>query len=241
MNDIITSNCISSSSKLKYESGAKTFLDYCESRKISPVPTQTTFSHFVSEISREIQPSSVNAYLTGIVHHFISAHPSAQAARMSAKVRNTVKGCSRVFSKARTRANAMTPEDLEILEIFTKKSFDDLLFNTILVLGFHGLHRLGELVKPDLAALHDDRKTINHCSLPINAEGGYVLYALPHIKTNHGFLGIPVVIPARPGSKICPLKTLVWYTAIRDNTFSTNPFWLLRSNGYLPSCSLLAF
>lgn len=237
LNKIDISNRISVNSKSKYQCGVNRFLRYCEERNLSPFPTETNLSHFVSEISREIQPSSVNGYLTGISHHFSSSYPQVLTNRMSIKVRNTVKGCQKSLSKSVKRANAMELSDLDVAADFFKLSFDDLLFNTIMGMGFNGLHRIGELVEPDRLSLKDDRKLIKRWSLKINKKEKYITYDLPSSKTDTHFSGVPVMIPERPNSKNCPYQLLVKYAGIRDSAFPTNPFLLLRSNGYIPTRS----
>lgn len=86
LNKLDISNRISKSSKLKYESGAKRFIKYCTDRNLEPIPTESNLSHFISEISREIQPKSVNAYLSGISYHFTHSYPEVKLNRMSSKV-----------------------------------------------------------------------------------------------------------------------------------------------------------
>lgn len=235
MNQLDISNRISINSKSKYCCGVNRFIRYCEERNLSPFHTEANLSHFVSEISREIQPSSVNGYLTGIAHHFSSSYPQVLTNRMSIKVRNTVKGCQKSFLRSTKRAEAMELSDLNIAADFFKLSFDNLLFNTILGMAFNGLHRIGELVEPDKLALKDDRKLIKRWSLRINEKENYFSYDLPCSKTDTHFSGTPVIIPQRAGNRNCPYQTMLKYAAIRDSAFPTNPFLLLRANGYIPS------
>lgn len=156
LNKLDVKNRIGKNSKQKYRCGVNRFLRYCEERNISPIPTSKTLSHFVSELSREIQPSSVSSYLTGISYHFSQSYPEVHANRLSNAVRDTVKGFKKSFSSPTKRANAMLLSDINIAADFFKVSFDDLLFNTIMGMGFNGLHRLGELVEPDNENLRDD-------------------------------------------------------------------------------------
>lgn len=235
LNKTDVENRIGNNSKQKYKCGVNRFLRYCEERNINPVPTSKTLSHFVSEVSREIQPSSVNSYLTGISYHFSHSYPEVHANRLSTKVRDTVKGCTKSFSKPTTRANAMLLSDLDIAADFFKVSFDDLLFNTVLAMGFNGLHRLGELVEPDSENLRDDRRLIKRWSLKIIGKEEYASYDLPCSKADSGFSGTTVIIPPRPGSPNCPLQTLMRYVVIRDSAFPVNPSLLLRSNGHIPT------
>lgn len=230
-------NKISTSSKLKYCCGVNRFLRYCEEHNLDPLPTKSNLSHFFLEVSREIQPSLVNAYLTGIPYHFTPSYPEVEVNRMSARVRDTVKGCQKSLSKPVKRANAMLLLDIDIAADFFKQSFDDLLFNAIMTMGFNGLHRLSELVEPDNKKLRDDRHLIKRWSFTILGKEEYTSYALPSSKTDTDFSGSTVIIPARPASKNCPLQTLMKYVVIRDCAFLMNPFLLLRSNGYIPTRS----
>lgn len=209
LNQIDISNRVSKSSKIKYRSGVNRFIKYCVDRNLEPVPTESNLSHFISEISREIQPKSVNAYLSGISYHFTHSYPDVRINRLSAKVRDTMKGCQKTFSKPTIRANAMELKDLDIAAEFFKNTFDDLLFNTILAMGFYGLHRLGELVETDREELKDDRRLIKRWSLRILGIEEYASYSLPCSKTDTAFAGTPVIIPAKPKLKNCPLQTLM--------------------------------
>lgn len=180
-------------------------------------------------------PNSVNAYLTGILYHFKKSYPQVQVNRMSSRVQDMMKGCQKSFSRPTKRANHMLPSDLQIAAKFFDCSFDNLLFNTILAIGFQGLHRLGELVEPDVQCLKDDRKLMKRWTLKIIGKAEYASYSLPCSKTDTELCGTTVIIPAKPDSTICPLQTLMQYVVIRDSAFPTNPFLLIRSNGYIPT------
>lgn len=156
---------------------------------------------------------------------------------MSIQVRDTVKGCRRSFSKPVKRANALLLPDIDIIASFFKNTYDDLLFNAIVAMGFNGLHRLGELVEPDRAELRDDRRLIKRWSFTILGNKEYASYALPCSKTDYDFSGTPVIIHHRPGSPTCPVQTLMRYVVVRDSAFIVNPFLLVRSNGYIPTRS----
>lgn len=103
-------NWICENSKMKYQSGVNKLLEYCDSRNLEPIPTKMSLCHFISKVSREMQPSSLNTYLTGIVHHFAHSHPEVRDMRLSRRVRETVKGCSKSSATATRRAKAMTRE-----------------------------------------------------------------------------------------------------------------------------------
>lgn len=167
MNKTDMENQVGKNTKLKYQSGVNKFFKYCKSRNLIPIPTEENLCHFISETSRDIHPSSANAYLSGILYHFSDSFTEIKSIRLSAKVRNTVKGCHKSFSTPIQRANAMLLSDIEVAAAFFSKTYDDLLFNAIIAMGFNGLHRLGELVEPDRLALRDDRKLIKRWSFTI--------------------------------------------------------------------------
>lgn len=167
LNKIDISNRVSKSAKVKYKSGVNRFIKYCVDGNLEPVPTESNLSLFISEISREIKPKSVNTYLSGILYHFTHSYPEVKVNQLSAKVRDTMKGCQKTFSKPTIRVNAMELKNLDIAANFFKNTFNDLLFNTILSMGFYGLHRLGELVEKDREELKDDQGLIKQWSLRI--------------------------------------------------------------------------
>lgn len=235
LNTTDISNKVGRNTKAKYQSGVNRFFKYCEARNIEPIPTEKNLCHFISETSREIKPNSANAYLSAISFHFSESYPEIKRIRMSSKLRDTVKGCQKSFSTLIKQANALSMDDVEKLAQVFNKSFDDLLFNTIVAMGFNGLHRLGELVEPDRIQLRDDRRVIKQWSFEVGKDDSYISYALPYSKTDSAFNGIPVVIPSRPSSLVCPVKTIMRYMEIRDEAFPTNHFLLVQSNGYLPS------
>lgn len=235
MKNIDLNNRIGKNTKNKYQSGVNRFFKYCEARNLEPIPTEKNLCHFISETSREIKPTSANAYLSGISYHFSESYPEIKNIRMSTKLKNTIKGCQKTFSTPTKRAEAFSMQDIKIAMDFFCESFDDLVFNTIIALGFNGLHRLGELVEPDRIELRDDRKVIKRWSLKIEEDESYFQYSLPFSKTDSLFDGTTVIIPARPTSSVCPVKTFMKYLIIRDEAFSTNPFLMIRSNGQLPS------
>lgn len=228
-------NKIGINTKSKYQSGVNKFFKYCEARNLDPILSENNLCHFISETSREIKPLSASAYLSGITYHFSDSYPEIHTIRSSTKLKDTIKGCRKSFSTPITRAQAMTLEDIRTASDVFNQSFDDFLFNAIIALGFNGLHRLGELVELDTVRLRDDRRLIKRWSLKIKEDESFFTYDLPYSKTDSLFGGRIVVIPARPDKSICPVITFMCYLVTRDKAFPTNPFLLLRSNGYIPT------
>lgn len=120
------SNRVCSNTRSKYRSGVKKFLEYCESRNLDAIPTEINLCHFISETAREINPNSAGSYLSGIVHHFAETFPEVREIRLSMKVKNTLKGCKKTFSKPVKRAEALTLSDIEAAAKFFDSTFDDL-------------------------------------------------------------------------------------------------------------------
>lgn len=220
----------------KYSSGARRFIRFCEDSDIQPIPNIENLSHFISIISREIQPSSVKAYLSGIVHFFKHSYPAVVEARSSDRVRRTMRGSEKLRSTPTKRAEAFTLIDIDLASKAFNTSFDDLLFNTIIAIGFAALHRLGELVTPDQIQLRNPRKLIKRHSVVFSLCGTGVSYTLPYHKGDPLFKGSPVVVISRPG-KTCPVKSLLRYINLRDKRFPSQEALFVRYNGLLPTRS----
>ncbi|KAH9809337.1 hypothetical protein DFH28DRAFT_864606, partial [Melampsora americana] len=146
------------SSKAKYDCGARRFISFCKDHQISIEPSEINLCHFISVIGREVRPNTIKTYLTGIVRHFKSAFPDVVSHRSSDNVRDSIVGIEKQLSVPTKQASAFTLLDLAIASNAANSSFDDLLFNTIIAVGFAGLHRLGELVTPDIISLRNSRK-----------------------------------------------------------------------------------
>lgn len=152
-------------------------------------------------------------------------------------VRQTLKGCKKQFSKPVSRKD---PLDLNLLEHAVSslgRSFDEVLFLSILSLGFASLHRLGELVIPDNSDLFDSRKIILRSSFAFLIFPKFAKYTLPYHKGDSNFLGSPCVVQMFKNSTACPIRRLKSYLHLRDFYFKNTPVLFIRSNGLLPSRS----
>lgn len=234
-NDI--SNRLDKSTVAKYNSGMRRFVKFCDEHSLLLYPSEDNLCHFISVISREVAPDTVGKYLTGISFSMRKDFPMITQIRMSDRVKDSLKGCQKSFSKPIAQANAFTFHDLKLSASFYHSTFDDKLFNTILALGFSGLHRLGELTIPDSKSLQNDRKSIRRASLVISICGSVACYNLPYHKGDLTFKGTPVAIVSRQNNDTCPIETIVKYTLDRDKKFPINPFWLIKEDGRQPSRS----
>ncbi|KIY52572.1 hypothetical protein FISHEDRAFT_34973 [Fistulina hepatica ATCC 64428] len=117
---------------------------------------------YVVYMSHHIKPSSVMSYLSGICSQLEPFYPDVCRARSSNIVRRTLTGCLKLYSSpTRCKRPLHRCELLRITPHFaTVTSFDDILWWSLLLTGFYGLLRLGELVTLDNTQLRDDCKLI---------------------------------------------------------------------------------
>ena len=74
----------------------------------------------------------------------------------------------------------------------SSSSHDDLLFFVILLVGFHALMQLGELVSPDSKTLQDFRKVMKRDTVELLPEG--FVFFLPGHKADKFFEGNRVLL-----------------------------------------------
>ena len=120
-------------------------------------PTPDTLSFFVVYMSHHISPHSVKSYLSGLVQQLATDFPSVKETRTSALVTKTMKGCLKSLSKPVQCKVPLMESDLHhVLPRFQNTySHDDLLFVALIVTGFHGLLRLGDLTFLDGHSIWD--------------------------------------------------------------------------------------
>ncbi|EGG06641.1 uncharacterized protein MELLADRAFT_86490 [Melampsora larici-populina 98AG31] len=138
---------------------------------------------------QRVSPRTVEAYLSGIASAFSPTFPRITDFTNSKEVRDVMKGCKRQFSSPVLRKEPLTLQDLSLVHSSTPQHFDSVLFLAMITIGFHGLHRLGELAVPDNSRLQDDRKVIKRTSLVVSQCGGFFRYTLPYNKSDPFFLG----------------------------------------------------
>ncbi|RDB17204.1 hypothetical protein Hypma_002006 [Hypsizygus marmoreus] len=114
-----------------------------------------------------------------------------------------------------SRKSALSQDDLvfAIRSLPPHPTHDDLLFIAMLLSGFYGLHRLGELSFPDDVELRDDQKTIKAASVVISPSG--YQYFLPGHKADRFFEG-----------NTFPLSAELWLTSA--GTVPTRSFFMRR-------------
>lgn len=187
-------------------------------------------------MSHHINPRSVNTYLSGISQQLEAHFPAVKEARNSTLVRRTYQGCMRMRGTATVRKRALTVDDLHLVitHYLTSSLHNDLLFVAMLITGFFGLLRLGEMTFPDDTSLQNWKKVTRRNTVSIKA--GLYEFTLPGHKADRYFEGNKIIIPAhRFGHN--PLLHFTRYINSRDTIHPVaSPLWLTEA-GSVPSRS----
>lgn len=185
-------------------------------------------------MSHHIKPSSVDSYLSGICNQLEPFYPDVRDARRHRLVTQTLRGCKKIRAVATHRKRPLRRAELAALAptYSNSHSHDDLLFFTILLVGFFGLMRLGELVIPDRTELQDPRKIPLRHSVEILPNA--FSFFLPGHKADRFFEGNRIIIQETSGDDdpVAPFKK---YLASRDSLFPFHPHLWLRADGSVPT------
>lgn len=195
------------------------FLSFCLAEKFPPVPSVQSLSAFISyscrrvssRTGRPVSPRTVKAYLSGIASAYQPSTPCILEITNHPEVRKVLKGCKKQFSIPINRKEPLSLSDLVKVSPSSSTSFDSLLFHTMLTIGFHSLHRLGELTVPDNPALRDVRKSISRLSVFVSECGSFARYTLPYHKGDPFFLGSTIIISKSGIRGACPVSALLGY------------------------------
>lgn len=221
------------------------YLEFCTTEGISTKPTIETITRFISvsvrrpsiRTGRPLSPRSVACYLSGIASSLLPQWPFVKSVTDHPIVRKTLRGAMKTLSKPVSRKDPISLEDIEIVASGSGNSLDERLFLTILSIGFHGLHRLGELTIPDSSSLTENRKSILRHTLKFSRCGRYAKYTLPYHKGDPYFLGSEVLLASCDLPGVCPVAALKAYLPMRDTQFPQLPYLLVTSKGKRPTRS----
>ena len=186
---------IDASSVASYSSALNSYVNFCRIHEFPVDPTPDTLSFYTVFMCHHIKPKSVESYLSGICSQLEPFFPKVLEIRRHRLVTKTLQGCKKLRGCATSRKRPLTRSELGVLSPrynVPGTPHDDLLFFSILLTGFHGLMRLGELTWPDRKDLHDYRKIIMRNSVHVNSES-YEFY-LPGHKGDRFFEGNRVII-----------------------------------------------
>ena len=200
-----------------------------------PDPTVNTLSLYITFMSHHIEPRSVRSYLAGIVSELEPSYPSVHPNQYSRLVVHTLKGSMRLFSGSVHQKSPLTRDDLKLVNDHLPRplSHDNLLFLTMLCVGFFGLLRLGELMQPD-TSLHSTSKISWRHDVHLNVI--FFSFSIPQSKTDVMFEGDQVVIQ-KSTTAPNPFVLFHKYLVSHDSHFALFPQLWLRSDGSVPSHS----
>jgi hypothetical protein len=227
---------IDASSAATYSSALQSYISFCRTHDFPLDPTSDTLSFYTVYMCHHIKPSSVYSYLSGICNQLEPYHLSAHINCHHPLVAHTLHGCKKLQAVATSCKHPLHHPELSALHIQYMSSalHDDLHFFVILLVGFHALMRLSELVWPDRKALQDYCKVTRRSSVELLPEG--FSFFLPGHKANHFFEGNQVILQ-RNGSNDDPDAPFQKYLCSHDALFPFHPELWLRADGTIPTCS----
>ena len=233
---IALGNVIDRSTLSNYNSALNSYLNFVKLHDLPVEPTPDTLSFYTVYMCHHVNPRSVNTYLSGITQQLETHFPAVKEARNSTIVRRTLQGCMRMRGSATSHKRALTVDDLQLVVNHYSHSptHDDLLFLAMILTGFFGLLRLGELTFPDDTTLQNWKKVTRRHTMHICSDR-YEFLLQGH-KADRFFEGNKIIIPAlRFHHK--PLLHFQRYIASRDTIHPVaSPLWLTEA-GTVPTRS----
>ena len=225
---------IEPSSASAYTSATKSYFEFCSMHGFPVEPTSDTLSFFAVYMSHQIKPKSVGSYLSGICSQLEPFFPDVRAHRRHWLVTKTLAGCRKLFPSSPSRKRPVTRSELIHVarQYPSPVSYDDSLFLAILMTGFHGLMRLGELTWPDNKQLRDYRKVVMRSSLQVDPTS--FQFTLPGHKADRFFEGSLVLIQAT-GLDDDAWAPFTRYLTLRDQCFPLRAELWLRRDGTIPT------
>lgn len=221
------------STKKGYRSHLFSYLLFIELHQLRIEPTEDTLALYIVYMSNHIKPSSVEVYLTGISHYLASYFPSIRTIRTSDFIKNTLRGCMKLYNTPTHRMRPLSIDEIEQAVTFysTNPSHDDLLFISQLLIGFFALLRLGELVFPDDQSIEVPKK---HCLRnTLRCDENSISFILPFHKADQIFEGNTIRVQSN-NSISNPIPIMRHYIASRDKLFPQYAFLWVRKNGQPP-------
>ena len=217
-----------------YTSALNSYLTFCNLHDLPVDPTPDTLSFYVVFLSTHIKPDSVNSYLSGICQQLEPFFPDVRRNRKTMLVSRTMTGCMRRFGTPVKRKTPLSRANLLLIldSMVSEPSHDDLLFAALILTGFHGLMRLGELVFPDKKKLQNYRKISLRHSVSILPE--QYSFFLPSHKGDRFFEGNTIIIQ-KLNTPTDPYNPFLAYLRSRDTKFPIHPELWLTSRGTVPT------
>ena len=219
-----------------YSSDIKSYFDFCTDHSFPFDPTPDTLSLYVVYTSHYIKPKSVGSYLSGVCSQLETFFPDVRTHRRHWLVTKTLAGCRKMFPSDVSRKWPVTRSELATIarSYSQSTSYNDALFLTILLTGFHGLMRLGELTWPDDKRHRDYRKVIMRNSVSVAPKS--FQYTLSGNKADRLFEGSLVLIQSTDLADDA-WTPFVKYLSLRDRRFPYRAELWLTQEGTIPTRS----
>jgi hypothetical protein len=224
------------SSATSYSSAVNSYFNFCTTHSLPVEPTPDTLSFFAVYMAHHIKPKSVLSYLSGICNQLEPFFPDVRSHRRHWLVTKTLAGCRKMLPSSTSRKRPITRSELAavVRKYAASTSFDDILFLAILLTGFHGLLRLGELTWPDNKKLCDYRKVVMRSSVQVNSKS--FQFTLPGHKADRLFEGSQVLIQSTELDDDA-WRPFTTYLALRDKCFPFRAELWLKEDRSIPTRS----
>ncbi|KAJ8519646.1 hypothetical protein ONZ45_g3460 [Pleurotus djamor] len=224
---------LDTSTHKSYSSALNAYINFCNIHDFPLTPTADTLSFFVVFMSFHIKVSSVDSYLSGICNELEGFFPDVRELRRHRIVKRTLDGCRRRQALGTTRKRALTLDDLSRLIPTPAQhcQHDDILFFALVLTGFFGLLRLGELTWPEDRELRSWDKVIRRTSVSCNDVS--FSFTLPGHKADRFFEGNHIIIGTN--STLNPIPYLAQYLQSRDRLFPCSPALWMKADGSIPT------
>lgn len=233
---IVLGSTLDESTHENYSSALNSYIAFCERHGRAVDPSEETVSFYIVYMSHYIKVDSVATYLSGIVSKLEPYFPNIRQVHASRIVCDTLRGCMRLYGSPSNRKAPLTIKDLDdIINHFTPNPhYDDLLFLAMLLTGFCGLLRLGEMICPDNPRLFSWRKVTKRSSTSFSNNS--YSFLLPAHKADPYFEGNVIIIP-KTFLQGKPWLAFRAFLSARDAKHpASSPLWL-TSGGQMPTRS----
>lgn len=216
---LAVANAVDSSTCQAYRSALNSWIAFANMHHFPFEPNINTLSFFIVYMSHQISPRSVKSYLSGLVQQLEPDLPSICEVWSSRIITKVMHGCLKMRGTEVKRKRALSLQDVAfIIDRFKySQNHNNFLFLALLVTGFHGLLRFGELTFPDNPAICNWRKVSKHSSL-IMCTLEYE-FLLPAHKADKFFEGNHMLICAFPSLSFSPIPIFLSYLSSRDHYF----------------------
>ncbi len=224
-----------------YSSAASSYITFCDLHHFPTEPMVERLCFYIVYMLHFIKPTSIKSYLSGICAKLEPFYPDIHSICSSKLINHMLTSCTKLYGSPTRRKRALTESDL-LLIIHSaphRAMHDDLLFLAIVLVGWHCLLHLGELVDHDSTSLWDFHKSINRLSVKfVDLPCPHVSFFLPMHKANHFFEGLTIVFEKHL-LHLDPVHFFKIYLNSHDSHFPHLPQLWLRSNGSVPTHSWL--